>query len=76
LVTGKQFEIEVQCFFEDERAGKLASHSDGQPIKVQGRVDAQLMMNVLLKDCVVLGKSAPRQDQPTKMKESPLPGLS
>jgi tRNA_anti-like len=51
--TGAQFEHpEVQCFIADGGEEKAAAVSQGKKITITGMVDG-LMMNVLVKDCVI-----------------------
>lgn len=52
--TGKRFEIpRAQCFFSDSHAASVSRLSGGSRITVRGRVEG-LMMNVLVKDCILV----------------------
>jgi hypothetical protein len=54
LQSGGEYELRnVQCFFADSEKEKLTQLSKGQVITVEGRCDG-LMMNVLLRDCVIV----------------------
>ena len=53
LGTGAQFEIpQIQAFFDDSMNNQLGQLSKGRQLTIVGRVDG-LMMNVLLKDCII-----------------------
>jgi hypothetical protein len=51
---GKEFSFSgVQCYFKKSDQGKLGSLRKGQKVTIEGIVEG-LMMNVLMKDCVLL----------------------
>jgi hypothetical protein len=43
----------IQCFFDDSSNARLAKLSPGQSVYIKGTVNGK-MMNVLLKDCIIL----------------------
>jgi hypothetical protein len=54
LGTGQQFELpQVQAFFTDSMNNQLAQLNKGSKITVVCKVDGLMIMNVLVKDCLI-----------------------